>query len=99
MHYGSDPLVYAQIWEDLHTTNNPEAHISEKATADSFLQRMHFVKLYPKKSERAGTSKECQKTAPRWVWYFIPKVQALKGENVTLQRTTLVELRASGVDY
>jgi hypothetical protein len=33
-HFGSHPVVYAQIWEDLQMTENPEAHISEKACAD-----------------------------------------------------------------
>jgi hypothetical protein len=98
-HYGSDPLVYAQIWEDLQMTNNPGARISEKVTANSFLQGMHFLKLYPKEAERAGTFKVCEKTARTWGWYFIRKVQALKGEKVTLQPTTLVELRASEMDY
>ncbi len=56
-HYGSHPVVLAQIWEDLQTTENPEARISEKASADLFLQGMHFLKCYPKETERSGTFK------------------------------------------
>jgi hypothetical protein len=67
-HYGSDHLVYAQIWEDLQTTNNPEARISGKATPDSFLQGVHFLKCYPEEAERAGTFKVCEKTARTWGW-------------------------------
>jgi hypothetical protein len=83
-HYGSDPVVYAQIWEDLQTTENLEARISEKASIDSFFQGIHFLKCYPKEAERAGTFKMCETTARTWGWYFAGKVQALKEEKVSM---------------
>ena len=83
-HFGSDPVVYAQIWEDLQMTENPEARISEKATADAFLQAIHFLRRT--EGERSGTFKMCKTTAREWGWYFAGKVQALKQEKVSLKK-------------
>ena len=80
VHYGSDPILYAQIWEDLQTTACPEACIdTEKSDANYFLMAIHFLKCYP-------TEQQQQKYA----WYFASKVQALKGQKVSLLQTTLV---------
>jgi hypothetical protein len=47
-HYGSNPVVYAQIWEDLQITVIPEARIDDKmADADNYLLSIHFLKCYP----------------------------------------------------
>ena len=43
-HFGSDPVVYAQIWEDLHSSENEDLLVSEKAGADLFLQGLHFLR-------------------------------------------------------
>ena len=86
-HFGSDPVVYAHIWvEDLHLSENEDLLVSEKASADSFLQGMHFLKCYPKENEREGTFKTCRTTARKWGWYFAEKVQALKEEKVSLKK-------------
>ncbi len=54
-HYGSLPIVYAQIWEDLQTTEIAEARIdSVKPCVDSFLMAIHFLKRYPTEEERGG---------------------------------------------
>ena len=84
-HFGSDPVVYAHIWEDLHSSENEDLLVSERASADSFLQGMHFLKCYPKENEREGTFKTCRTTARKWGWYFAEKVQALKEEKVSLK--------------
>ena len=82
-HFGSLPVVYAQIWEDLQTTDIPEARIdARKDCVDSFLMAIHFLKCYPKEGERAAIFKICKKTARKWGWYFAEKVQALKVEKV-----------------
>jgi hypothetical protein len=49
-YYGSNPIVYAQIWEDLQTTEIEEAKISGAAAntgLDYFLMSIHFLKCYP----------------------------------------------------
>jgi hypothetical protein len=89
-HFGSNPVVYAQIWEDLQTTDLPEARITDDATVDLFLTGIHFLKIYPTENERSGLFKLCTTTARKWGWYFSLKVQALKGKKVSLLHTTLV---------
>jgi hypothetical protein len=82
-HYGSEPIVYAQIWEDLQTTTNLEACIDmKKADIDSFLLAIFFLKCYEVESLLAGRFKICEKTARAKIWYFVKKIQALKHEKV-----------------
>jgi hypothetical protein len=51
--YGSSPLVCAQIWEDLLTTDLEEARIDTEEARGSgvcfthFLMTMYFFKIYP----------------------------------------------------
>ena len=90
-HYGSNPVVYAQIWEDLQTTAIPEARIDTKiADSDNFLMAIRFLKGYPTESEQAGIFKLCEKVVRKWTWYYACKVQALKGQKVSLLLTALV---------
>jgi hypothetical protein len=93
--YGSDPVVYAAIWEDLQTSENVDLRISEKATADSFLQGIHFLKCYPREAERSGTFKMCERTCREWGWYFARKVQALKEEKASLKNNLEVWCRTA----
>jgi hypothetical protein len=56
-HYGSNPIVYAQIWEDLQTTEMEEAKISGAAAntgLDYFLMSIHFLKCYPTTEQQAS---------------------------------------------
>ena len=85
-HFGSDPVVHAQIWEDLQTSENEDLRVSGKASADSFLQGMHFLKCHPKEEERSGLFKVCKTAARNWGWHFAEKVQALKEEKVSLKQ-------------
>ena len=95
--YGSAPLVYAQIWEDLQTTEIPEARIDEKKVCvDSFLMAVHFLKCYPSEEQRSGIFKICEKTARKWGWYYAAKLQALKREKV---RYVLRDSIVCGADY
>jgi hypothetical protein len=84
-HYGSLPVVYAQIWEDLQTTGIQEASIAgHKTDSACFLLAIHFLKAYPTETEQAGVFRVCEKTARKWGWFFAGKIQALKGSKVSL---------------
>lgn len=84
-YYGSRPIVYAQIWEDLQTTDIQDARIdSSKCCVESFLMAIHFLKCYPTEGVRAGTFNICERTARDWGWYYVRKVQALKKQKVSL---------------
>ena len=82
-HYGSNPVVYAQIWEDLQQM--PEAlEDTWKMDPDSFLMALHFLTRYPTEHEQSGIFKICEKTARSWTWIYARKIQALKEQKVSV---------------
>jgi hypothetical protein len=81
--YGSSPIVYAQIWEDLLTTEIAEARIRPKDDLDHFLLALYFLRTYPTEANRSGIFKMCEKTVRKWTWYFAGKIAALKGQKVS----------------
>jgi hypothetical protein len=67
--YGSAPVVYANIWEDLMTTDIEEARVSPSdAVLKNYLLAIHFLKVYPTDERLAGQFKTCVKTARKWEW-------------------------------
>jgi hypothetical protein len=86
--YGSHPIVYAQLWEDLQTTAIPEARVDARTTTiDYFLMSLYFLKCYFKIGE---------KTARTWIWdFFIKKIQALKGEKVWSMEAISLSMQAA----
>lgn len=86
-HYGSNPSVYAKIWEDLQTLPIPEAHIDSREgqfiNLDNFLLAMHFLKCYPTETQLAASFKVCEKTAGKCSWFFAQRVRALKTAKVS----------------
>jgi hypothetical protein len=95
--YGSHPIVYAQLWEDLQTTAIPEARVDARTTTiDYFLMSLYFLKCYPKESKLAGDFKIGEKTARTWIWdFFIKKIQALKGEKVWSMEAISLSMQAA----
>lgn len=88
-HYGSDPVVYAQIWEDLQFTTIPEARIdTSKVFSSHFMMALCFLKCYPKEAELAGSFSFCETTVRKWQWFFVRKIQALKSEKVSCYAST-----------
>jgi hypothetical protein len=87
MHFGSDPVVHAQIWKDLQMSDNEDLLVSEKGSAHLFLQGSHFfLKHHSKEQEQSGTFfKMCKTTARNLRWCFAGEVQALKEEKVSLK--------------
>ena len=81
VHYGSNPIVYVQIWEDLQMTMILVARIdSRKMDPETLLKAIHFLAHYLTEQEQTGISKICDKTGCSWSWFYIRKLQALKGE-------------------
>ena len=82
-HFGSEPVVLAQIFEDLQRTDIPEARVPpEDARLDRFLMAMHHLKRYPTELEREPIFDIDPCQGRDWVWYFLEKVQALKAEKI-----------------
>ena len=61
-HYGSDPVVYAQIWEDLQLTRIPEARIDTRTVISRhFMMAIYFLKCYPTEAQLAVSFSICKK--------------------------------------
>ena len=79
IHFGCNPAVCAQIWEDLQKTTIDGAQIDEKdLNKDYFLGTFYFLKRYPTEEEREAKFDRSQKTIRTWHWFYIQKIQALK---------------------
>jgi hypothetical protein len=52
--FGSKPIVYAQMWEDLQTTPIPEARLDGNECVDSFLMTIYVLKEYPTEEALSG---------------------------------------------
>eukprot|EP00978_Attheya_sp_CCMP212_P031089 scaffold116281_cov54-Attheya_sp.AAC.1 len=72
--YGSLPIVYANIWEDLLSTDIPEARVSQAdASVRHFLSAFYFLKIYPTDERQSGQFNMCVKTARKWAWFYMEK--------------------------
>ncbi len=82
-HFGSNPVVYAQIWEDLQMVEDLE---DDEGQMDPhfFLMALHFLTCYPTEQEQSSLFKICVKTARHWSWIYARKIQALKDKKVSL---------------
>jgi DDE superfamily endonuclease len=91
--YGSDPIVYARIWNDLHDGTNEAAFIhTSTATLRHFFMSLFFLKCYPSATQMAAIFRVCEKTARKWCWYFLSKIQALKHTKVTKHNNIAITL-------
>ena len=78
-HYGSSALVLCAVWEDLVTTDLPDARIDPtKARLDYFLMANYYLRLYPTEMVFGVTFNKTEKTVRLWAWYFCSKIAALK---------------------
>ena len=82
--FGSDPIVYATIWNNLYDETSADACINTPtATLKHFLMSVYFLKCYPNEMHLSGTFCVCKKTACKWCWYFLSTIQALKHTKVS----------------
>ena len=98
-HYGSLPIVCAQIWEDLQTTKLPEARVERNyLDLKYFLLAMNWLYRYDTDEELSGTFGRCTKTLRKWKWFYVQKIAALKDQKVrrcTLKGRGTVNFRIS----
>lgn len=85
--FGSSPTVCCAIWEDLQTTEIPEARINcdadKSATIPSFLMANHFLYRYPTVMEQSVIFKVSVPVLREQNHYFVEKFAALKGQKVS----------------
>jgi hypothetical protein len=83
--YGSSPIVCAQIWEDLQTTQIPEARVEEQyLDLKYFLAANKWLYRYPIDEEQAAVFGTCSTTVRKWKRFYVQKIAALKGQKVSL---------------
>lgn len=81
--YGSSPIVCKKIWNEFQTTPVVNARIERKQLRlDYFLMSMYFLKCYPTELQLSGMFKVSEKTARRWIRFYLQKIQALKSQKV-----------------
>jgi hypothetical protein len=81
--YGSNPIVYAQIIEDLQTTQCEEAHVPpNKISVEKLLLGLKFLKCYQSEEVRAGESRTTEKTVRKWGWFYAKRIRALKADKI-----------------
>jgi hypothetical protein len=85
--YGSKPLVYAQLWEDLQTTNIAAARVTGSPTFlknafKHFMSALYFLTVYVTESDRAGRFDICEKTCREKAWLYVHKISELKSVKI-----------------
>ena len=84
-HFGGNPHVIAQIWEDLQTTDIEEARLDidpKYRSCNNFLMALHFLKRYDTEPERESRWQTSDRYLRDTGWYFVKKVQALKANKI-----------------
>ena len=82
-HFGCNQFVVAQVFEDLQTSDNDEARLDkEKISIKYLLVTLNFLYDYQTELKREPIFDLSPKTLREWVWYYVPKLQALKHEKI-----------------
>ena len=82
--YGSKPVVYAMIWEDMLTVDDAKARIDPtKMSLNYFLLGIYFLRVYPTEEIAAGRFTLSERTVRKWCWVVAEKLQAMKFHKVS----------------
>ena len=83
--YGSSPTVYAALWYDLQTTQNPAAWVDvRKVSFGDFLHSLMWLRKYSTEEDRSSNSGRSRTTIRKKGWYFIDRIAALKADKVSI---------------
>ena len=83
--YGSNPIVYSVLWENLQTTDIEEAKITPKNKEDleKFLMSIYWLKTNDTEAKIVSRFRfKDEKTVRKWCWFYAKKIQALLPEVV-----------------
>ena len=82
-HFGANPTIVAQIWEDLQTTNDDAAYlVPDDRNIDHLFMALHHLKRCPTELEREPIFDVDCTSGKDFVRFFIQKVKALKHEKI-----------------
>lgn len=84
-HYGPSPVVCAAIWADLLAADKEACIVPVPGALDKFFLCLNFLKTYATEEKLSGFSKLHEKTARKWTWFFVSKLQALKAKKVSFR--------------
>jgi hypothetical protein len=77
--YGADPHVYAQLWEDLQTTDIPEARLEPAdRSLKYFFMTLNFLSRYTKEKDSESRFQMSDNYVRYYKWLYIGKILALK---------------------
>lgn len=81
--YGSNPVVYSEMWEAFQTTSDVAAQIDKKNLITKyFFMTLYFLKCYPREHELSVLFRVDEKTARRWIKFYVEKIQGLKYQTI-----------------
>jgi hypothetical protein len=85
--YGSDPNVVRLMLNDLQTTTIQAARLeANEIDIDYFLMSLYFLRCYPSEIQLGATFKVSKKTVRKWIWFYVKKIQLMKGDKVRYKR-------------
>lgn len=81
--YGSNPIVYSEMWEAFQTSTVEAAQIAVKQLVlKYFFMTLYFLKCYPREHELSVLFRVDEKTARRWIKFYTVKIQGLKHQTI-----------------
>jgi hypothetical protein len=82
--FGSLPVVYAELWEDLQTTNTPHRLVVTDPEKDmvQFLHAIFFLRKYATEADGSPRFGMSDRTARDTKWAYVDKIQALKDAKI-----------------
>lgn len=81
--YGVNPVVTAQLCEDLQRTEVEDARIEPgKMDITKLHWTLHFLYRYPSELERTNLWNKCANTVRDSCWFFTGKIRALKATKI-----------------
>ena len=102
--FGVQPVVVAQVWEDLQQHGLIDPTIAKgNANISTFLHSLNFIKAYLLERQRKGSTGFCRTTLRKWAWYFLKAVAALKAWKIKFpdanEWTTTFIISVDGVHF
>jgi hypothetical protein len=84
--YGVNPVVTAQLCEDLQRTEVGDARIG-KMDVEKLHWALHFLYRYPSEIESSNTWNKCANTIRESHWFYTAKIRALKVTKIRWPRS------------
>jgi hypothetical protein len=81
-YFGASPETCSEIFVDLQRTQVEEARV-KRLDAFHFLIAFYWLKGNEPDEKLAVQFKLVEKTARKWKWYYLRKIEALRAEKVT----------------